>query len=613
MKGYAGKFLRVDLSSGEITEAVFDEATLRGYIGGTGLGVKILYDETPPGVGWSDPENRLILASGPLGGSRIGGSGSYSVVTKGPLTEGATSTQANGFFGSFLRFSGFDGIILQGAASDWAYLYVADGKAELRDARHLLGKDTWQTEDAIKAELGYREATMSVVGIGPAGENLVRLAAIVGDKGHVAAHNGVGAVMGSKKLKAIAVARGKAGIDFSDPEGLSRVASQLFEVVKKSPVHDWGTLAFFMDYAVADGLPVKNYTTNYFLKGDARRQTFSKENIRSIGVAKSKPCWACRLNHIHHIKMPPGPCAGEVIEEPEYEGLAAWGPVTGNTDVQAAMVLADHVDKLGMDTNEAGWLIGLAMECYEKGFLDRGKTGGLEMTWGNFEATREMLSRVARREGLGDVLAEGVMRAAKALGAEGLGVYTRKGNSPRGHDHRLMWLELFDTAVSNTGTLETSRTMSRSQLGLSKLSNPFSPQEVAETVAKTKGAMEFWDSLVVCTFNHGQNLKLLVDGVRAATGWDFTVDEAMGMGRRCVNIMRLFNLRHGISPALDAPSPRYGSAPIDGPALGVSILTHWPDMVKNYYREMGWGEDGVPLPETLRGLGLETLVGDLPR
>ena len=208
--GYAGKILRVDLTHGKITEETPDETVLRKYVGGAGLGAKFLYEEVPPGLDCFDPENRIILTSGPFGGTQIPGGGTFSVSTKGVLTGGAASCQANGFWGAFLRLSGFDGVIVQGASDHLVYLYIHDGKAELRDAGHLAGKDTWETDEAIKKELGYKKREMSVAGIGPAGEKLVKFSAIVADKGHVAGHNGMGAVMGSKKLKAIAVARGKA-------------------------------------------------------------------------------------------------------------------------------------------------------------------------------------------------------------------------------------------------------------------------------------------------------------------------------------------------------------------------------------------------------------------
>ena len=208
--GYAGKILRIDLTNERVSEEVLGEAELRKWVGGVGFGAKYLYDEVPSEVQWNDPENRLIVASGPLGGTRMAGSGTISLSTKGCLTNGATSTQANGFMGAYMKFSGYDAIIFQGIAKRWVYLYMHDGTAELRDAQHLVGKNTWETEDAVKKELGYTEKGMSVFCIGPAGENLVKFAGVFGDKDHCAGHNGIGAVMATKKLKAFCAARGSA-------------------------------------------------------------------------------------------------------------------------------------------------------------------------------------------------------------------------------------------------------------------------------------------------------------------------------------------------------------------------------------------------------------------
>src|SRR3990170_2669866 len=208
--GYAGKILRVDLTNGRIDTDAPDEPTLRRWVGGTGIGAKYLYDLVAPGVEWNDPRNMLSIASGPLGGTRLGGTGTISVVTKGPLTNTATSTQANGFMGAFMKFAGFDGVVLTGASEKWVYVYMHDGVAELRDASHLVGKDTWEMQEAIAAELGKKEADISVMGVGPAGEHLVRFAAVAGDHGHVAGHNGSGAAMGAKKVKAIVATRSSA-------------------------------------------------------------------------------------------------------------------------------------------------------------------------------------------------------------------------------------------------------------------------------------------------------------------------------------------------------------------------------------------------------------------
>jgi aldehyde:ferredoxin oxidoreductase len=273
-------------------------------------------------------------------------------------------------------------------------------------------------------------------------------------------------------------------------------------------------------------------------------------------------------------------------------------------------MIAELVDRLGMDTNEAGWVVAWVMECYEKGILTKQDTDGLEMTWGNHEAVKTMLNRIARREGFGNVLAEGVMRAAQKINGEAINfaVYTQKGNTPRSHDHRAQWFELFDTCVSNAGTLETHSQVPREMVGLPARFDNFSPQDVSSSVAITKGAMEFEDSLVTCRYNTRMNLPLLCKAVNEATGWNLTLEECMTIGRRAVNLMRAFNLRHGIAPQLDAPSLRYSSALVDGSLKGKHIMPYWDEMLHNYYALMGWDEMGRPLPETLKNLGLDNVV-----
>ena len=614
MYGYAGKLLRVDLSRGSTRSEGLDEATCRKHIGGAGLGAKVLYEEVPPTVGWSDAANRLVLASGPLGGTAIHGSGTYCVVTKGPQTNGATSTQANGFFGAYLRLSGFDGIIVQGKSPSLVYLFIHDGVAEIRNAEHLRGRDTWDTEDAVKKELGLTEKSGSVVCIGPAGENGVRFAAMVGDRGHVAGHNGTGAVMGSKNLKAIAVARGRMAIPLKDRAALKEVAAEFLENARNAPgknVYNWGTSMVLAPMETAGVLAVKNYTTNIF----PEKAPFMGENYRKRYQLIPSPCWACQMHHCHIMKIPDGPYAGYVGEEPEYEQWANWGPVIGNSNVDLAFILANDADRLGVESSEAAWVVAFAMECFQRGILTGRDTGGLELTWGNGEAARALLRQIAHRQGLGDLLAEGVMGASQRMGkdAADIGIYTRKGNTPRGHDHRARWFEMFDTAVSSTSTVESIVIFSRPKdFGIPDPVGPFDPEGVATYVAKSKGSMQFEDSLGVCRFNVMTDIPRLARALNAATGWDFDAERAMEAGRRTANLMRAYNLRCGITGELDMPSTRYGSVPGDGPAKGRDIKPHWEGMLRLHHRLMGWDEaTGKPLPETLRKLGLEYVVADL--
>jgi aldehyde:ferredoxin oxidoreductase len=616
--GYNGKIIRVDLTTGAISSEELDEATLRKYIGGAALGIKYIFDEVPPESDWSSPENRLFLGTGPLGGTRVGGSGSIAVVTKGALTNGMASSQANGFFGTFLRHSGFDAIIIQGVAPEWVYLHIHDGTAELRDARSLVGKVTPETESAVKQELQKGSRQMSVLGIGPAGENLVRFACVITDNGHVAAHNGIGAVMGSKKLKAIAVDRGKNPVPVKDKETLSGISKELLANAltdkMNASTHEEGTVGGVVHSTPAGMVPVKNYTTNVFDITPEKLETYTAKNIRGIFNAKPHPCWACTARHCHMFEVPDGKYAGRVIEEPEYEGMSAFSSLVGITDVKETVLLTSEVDRLGVDINESGWVLAFTMDCYEKGILTIKDTDGLEMTWGNGEAIMAMLNKIARREGIGDILAEGVMRAARHIGGEAvnMAIHTMKGNTPRGHDHRVMWQEMFDTCVSNLGTLESHTMAPLKALGLPPQYDKFDPEVVSTVVATIKGSMVFEDSLVTCRFNTLNASDILVRAVNAVTGWDMDLPEAMRVGKRAVNLARVFNLRAGIGVELDRPSPRYGSTLPDGVMAGKGIMPHWEKMLKNYYRLMGWDENtGKPLPETLKALGLDAIIPQL--
>jgi aldehyde:ferredoxin oxidoreductase len=615
--GYAGKILRVNLTTERITEEVLDEATLRKWVGGVGFGAKYLYDEVPPGTAWNDPANRIIVASGPLGGTMVGGSGNISISTKGCLTNGATSTQANGFMGAFMKSSGFDALIFEGIAPRWVYLFLHDGTAELRDARHLLGKNTWETEDEIKAELGYVDRQMSVFSIGPAGEYLVKYAGLFGDKDHCAGHNGIGAVMGVKKLKAFCAPLGRTPVKVMSPKKLLPTIETIWRTMQTDPgskrIFDMGTGG---DYgtgeqrAATGTLPVKNYLTNIYPEA----RTMTCQYVRERWSATPRPCWACGSHHCHMITITDGPYRGLKVEEPEYEMFAAWGPLVGNTDPAETLVMSNLMTLLGLEGNEASFITSMVIELYEKGILTKEDTEGLELTWGNNAAIRQLLERIARREGaFADMLAEGIRHAAEMLGeeAQNCAVYTMKGHAPRGHDHRAFWREMFDTATSDVGTY-SSGYLGPADPDSHALKEKFSPEEVSIHIAKTKGRRQFEDALGTCTFCTRAPLLLLVEALNAVTGWDFTVAEAQDVGLRVANLMRVFNLQHGVGADLERPSPRWGSTPVDGPAKGISIASHWNGMLDNYYRLMGWDrQTGKPFPATLRALGLDAVAADL--
>jgi len=605
VKGYAGKYLRVKLTDDSLVDEVYDEATLRRHLGGTGMGAKVLYEEVPRDIEFSDPRNVAVIASGPLGGTAVGGSGTISVVTKGALTGGATSVQANGLFGAYMKFSGYDGIILTGAADEWKYLVLRDGGAELRDASRFHGLDTYEVTDALREEHGVAGRGASVLSIGPAGESLVRWAGVFVDHGHSASHNGPGAVLGSKKLKAIIAFRGGARVDVHDPKALLEVSQEMYEDVE----YFRGTIGGVerMYKSGSGALPIKNYSTYDWGIKPEELERFNAQSVRDNYQKDRMQCYGCRLLHSTMFEVEEGRYTGEV-EEPEYEQMAAWGPVIGNTDVEAAFMLSGLTDRLGLDNNEAGWTVSWVMECMEKGILTEEEVG-FRTGFGDVDGAERLLRMVASREGFGDVLAEGVKRASTRIGGEAAksAIYAMKGNSPRGHDHRYRWAEMFDTCVSNTGTIETHMSvMSPGAQG------PGNPMEVSGEVARTKGLMQLEDSVGTCRFNTRMNAERIARAVSAATGWGMGTEEAWDVGRRAVNLLRAFNLQTGLTSKHDRPSTRYGSTPVDGPIKGVGIMPHWDEMLRNYYTLMGWDpETGVPLRETLENLGLGHVADDL--
>lgn len=606
--GYAGKILRVDLTGSKTWTEDLDVSTVKKWVGGVGLGAKYLYQEVPPGVEWSDPQNRLIWTTGPLAGTGVAGAATINIMAKGPMTNTAGSSQANGFLGAYMKFCGFDGIVFQGKAPHLVYLLLRDGNVEIKDARHLSGKTVKELEGLLKSELKVSKYGASIFGIGPAGEHLVRHACIVGDGGHSASHNGLGAVMGSKNLKAVVAYKSKQNFSVYDPDLLKIKSTEMVEDSKTTPRYKWGTGGGFSNTHNLGALPIKNYTTSIF----PEHEKMNGQYMRTHFKIRSRPCYKCAVAHVKEVTVTEGPYKGFVGEEPEYELLAAWGPQIGNTDLGAVVMLSNEIDALGMDTNETGWIIGWAMECFEKGVFTTKDTDGLDLTWGNVESVKTLMNRIARREGdFANLLAEGVMRASRKTGGEAANwaIYGQKGSAPRGHDHRGRWFELFDTCMTNTSTLEATCGPIRPQLvDLEAPTDNFSHEQVSTFNARHNGIGLYYDCTGICRFV-SSSPKLLVEACNAATGWNWVLEDAFTLGRRIVNQLRVFNLKHGMDVKKERPSARYGSVQVDGPNKGKNIMEKWDLMVKNYYTLMGWDPaTGTPLPETLKKLGLSELL-----
>jgi aldehyde:ferredoxin oxidoreductase len=604
------RVLRVDLSAGTATPEEVPPDVLRKWVGGTGLGVYYLAREVTPDVTWDDPRNRVIIASGPLGNTRVSGTGTTSAVFKGPMTNLAGATQANGYLGAFMRSQGYDALIIQGQADKLTHLHIDENGVSLRDASHLAGVGTWELEDKLRAEFGLNEKQLSVFGIGPAGENLVKFACFAGDRGHVASHNGVGAVLGAKKLKAISVKRGRTRAFIADPKKLNDLANPLFVDARDyagGGLYSWGTAGGLSGAARGGWLPIKNYTTCVF----PEHEQINGQYIRGHFKWKNNPCWACQMACCKTMEVTEGPYAGFAGEEPEYEGMASMGSQIGVTDAGAAVFLANEADALGFDVNELGWLLGWVMECYERGLLTKEQLDGLEPRFGNHEAAHAIMKKMAFREGCGQWLGEGVMRASKHVGgaAADAAIYAQKGNSPRTHDHRGRWPEMFDTCLSSTGTIEvTFGGVQVERLGLAPMKDRFSPTEIVDQMVNLNGWHQFDDSLGVCRFDF-TNARMGVETVNAVTGWNLSLEDALKIGRRISAQLRVWSFLHGLDPSLERPSTRYGSIPQDGPAQGANIMEHWDSMAARFRSLIGYSPDeGLPLPETLRELDLEELI-----
>ncbi len=614
---FAGKLLRVDLTKRKCWAEPWSPEEMREQLGGIGLGAMILYRETRKGKGnasWDDPENRLILATGPLAGLPVWGTGGLTVVTIGAGTNGPTSTQANGFFGTNLKYSGYDAIVFHGQSKDWVYLYINDDVAELRDARDLRGKDTWETQGALSQKLGLSGHALSVYSIGPAGERLVRFAAIQGDYGHVASKNGVGAVMGKKKVKAVAIVRGTKWLRAADPKGVIQAADDIAHDLKTDPsarsLYEYGTLPGVSNLYKLGVLPIKNYTTNVT---DVDMSTWDAPKLREGFDHRGHQCNACGMHHCHMSVIRKGDHKGDVVDEPEYEGWSGCGWTIGLTDKDEIAWLNTQCDRACVDVNEFGWMCGWVMECQERGLITREQLG-FALKWGDAKGADRLLQMISNRDGFGKLLAEGVKRAAEALGGEAqkCAIYFETGATPRGHDHRARWDEMLDVATSSTGTMETGNPVHPSEVGGPARINPFDGEAVAHQVAQLRGRRNFEDSLGVCIFTTRTRLENICRALSAATGWNYTVAEAMRFGQRTAAINRAVALRGGYTPAVERPSVRYGSTPQDGPAKGQAVSEQWDKMVDTWYKDVGYDrKTGKPLPATLKGLSLDWLAKEL--
>lgn len=413
MFSYAGRILRVNLTHKRIIEEKLDENVARRFLGGRGLGVKILFDELKPGIDPFSPENKLVIATGVGTGIPFPGNARFVIMAKSPLTGIWGEANAGGYFGPELKFAGYDAIIVEGKAEDPVYLWIHKDGVDIRDASHLWGKITGETQRIIREEV--KDAKTRVLCIGPGGENLVRYACVISDLVHAAGRSGMGAVMGSKKLKAIAV-RGTKKLELADEKRVRELARKAIKEVWEGAYGDllykYGSAGDLDDLNATGRLPTKNFRKCTF----EGAEKITGETIAKTILVNRITCYACPVAHKRAVEAREPYVVDPAYGGPEYETAAALGSLCMNDNLVAISKANELCNKYGIDTISTGVVIAFAMECYEKGIVTKDICNGLDLTWGNYKAMIRLIEKIAKREGIGDILAEGVARASKKIG-----------------------------------------------------------------------------------------------------------------------------------------------------------------------------------------------------
>ncbi|QSQ07729.1 putative oxidoreductase YdhV [Koleobacter methoxysyntrophicus] len=611
--GYTGKVLNIDLTEGIITEETFGEEVLRKFIGGSGLGAKILYERTTPDTEPLSPENPLIYMTGPLTGTKVPASGRHEITAISPLTGIFGEGDAGGTWGMNLKKAGFDGIIITGRAESPVYIFIQDGKARILDGRDLWGLDTFQTDQKIK-EIHGQNSVVSC--IGPAGEKQVLIAGIMhdGKDARAVGRTGLGAVMGAKNLKAVAVS-GTGRIPVADEEGLRQNLKQVLPgiVEKTKTLGLLGTAGGVVPSETIGDLPIKNWKQG----GWEDAEKISGQKMAETILRKRYYCGSCPIGCGRDVEIKEGPYKGVDGAGPEYETLGMLGSCCLINDLEAVAYAADLCNRYGLDTISTGGVIAFAMELYEHGLITKDDLGGIELTWGNAGAAIELIKKIANKEGIGELLGMGVKKAADKIGglAHEFAIHT-KGLELPAHDPRAFNSLAVGYATSNRGachlqgaTYFFEKTATMPEIGYKE------PQDRHGT--EGKGRLNFYaqnimclmDSLKLCKFllYGGVTLTMMTQWIKYVVGWDITVDELLETGERIFNLKRLYNTQRGISRKDDTIPMRILTQPRRDKGAGEN-LPPFGKMLNEYYQIRGWTDEGIPKQETLKRLGLTELT-----
>jgi aldehyde:ferredoxin oxidoreductase len=610
--GFMGKMLWVDLSTKELKDEVLDEKLARQYLGGYGLGARILFSRQAAGVDPLGPDNTLGFVTGPIVGTPALGGSRYTVVGKSPLTGGWGDANAGGYFGPHLKFAGYDAVFFTGIAEKPVYLFIDNGQAELRDAAHLWGKDTFETEDLLRAEWGK---DVEAACIGESGEKVSLIAAVMNNKGRAAGRSGLGAVMGSKKLKAVAV-RGKIKVPLAD-EKLSNQLRRKYLAELGGPVNllkEFGTPGVTLWCVDRDDTPSKNWGGVAPIDFPEKKLLGGEEVIAL--QEKKYACYRCPIGCGGHMKAGTGEYEyGTDAHKPEYETIAMFGVNLLNSNLDSIIKLNDICNRAGIDTISAGSAIGFTIELYEKGILTKEDTDGLEMTWGNHGAIVAMTEKLVKREGFGDVIADGVKAAAERIGkgSEQYAIHIQ-GQEVPAHDPRAglhwaytYWLDA--TPARHTQGAEGPHPPGvMPEYDRGSLKGRGEPHKAGVTFS------HYLSSAGMCNMVIGglPHADAFIESVAAVTGWDLTREEVDTTGERIANIRQAFNLREGQNMLkFEVPDRIMGRPPkTEGPLEGVT-LDH--DLInREFLIAMDWDlETAKPSKAKLLDLDLEDVAQEL--
>jgi len=609
---YAKQILHVDLSTGKTEIKPLKEDVAKKYIGGIGLGMHLFLDNSKAGVDPFSPENPIIFATGPLSGTMAPSAGnSYAVVSKSPATEGIAEGKAHGFFGAELKRAGYDAVVFKGKAEKLVYVWIDDNSVQLINAEHLKGKSPYETDVAIREELGDHYIRVSA--IGEAGEKLVRVASIINDEFRAIGRTGLGAVMGAKNLKAVAV-RGTNDVNVANLEEFTEFIKRIHERMKGPATRKYRTLGTPENVLVLNAiaaLATRNFTQATF----EGAEKVSGEYLNERYIKKIVGCATCGMRCDHIGVVPEGPYKGSTARV-EFECLWALGPNTGVDRLDAIIEAIYQCDYYGMDGISTGGIVGFAMDCYENGVLTKKDTDGLDLRFGNAEALVEMVKRIGSRKGqLADVLAEGTMRAAEKIG-KGAVKYANhiKGLELPGYELRTLKTAALGFAVSFRGACHL-RSGAYSPDVKGKVDRFKIEKGRGKIVMDGEDLYNVVDSLILCKFSRGvfyEGLDEMAKYYTLATGIKMTAEELRQAGERINNLARLINIREGKGTReYDTLPPKIMSVPVpdEGVAKGAYVNQKEFDIgLDDYYEIRGWTKEGIPTVEKLKELGLNDLI-----